>query len=288
MIAVIILNKSCNTKLFTCINSILDTTKDAKFNIYIGDTGSLPQELANIEAFIKSKQSKYCDTKIHLINIGPYNYAKNTNDIVHNYLNGEEYLVFCNNDIQFRGYILSEFMRANMQLIESNHKVGTIGCRLMYPNGLIQHDGQFAAYVGPGELTSNSQILVGHNNIGKEPFDRNNTGPIVFENDKPIATEVMGNTFALCFVSSKLFLDAGGLDESYQHCFEDLQFNLQLRVGVAGISYTNFLLRTYQYYAIHDESYSRKKFSDQYISRQDWQKLCTFIRGNCSKIIRKI
>lgn len=113
-----------------------------------------------------------------------------------------ELLLFLNNDAT-----LAENWRVMLEPF-SDDRVGIVGCRIVYPDGRLQHAGVRLFYDGHGILTAQ--------NINVE---------------QP-AGEVMAVTGACMAVRRECFDELGGFDEGFKNGYEDV--DLCLRAKKAG------------------------------------------------------
>ena len=133
-----------------------------------------------------------------------------------------------------------------MDRLVNDDKIGTVGCRLIYPqNGLIQHAGQFCRINrwlhGPDKGQA-------HLSLGHRGQHTKNT----YADWEPI----MGNTGGYMFVKRDTFVQAGKLNESYKHCFEDVEFNwMMLKMGLMNYYCDTVICK-------HYESLTRKQNID--------------------------
>lgn len=254
-ILIIIPSKDRNDLLFSCINSILIHTSPKLTNVHIRivDTGSSEENKAQIDAYIleKIKDKRFfigCDYQ------GYYNFAKNNNQAFKTFGKGMDYIVFCNNDIKFLNDVLSHMI----SVFETKENVGTVGARLHFGDGAIQHIGAFSPMV-------NSLAQPGHYG-----FMKSITGAIL---DGPQL--VPANTCALLMMKADLFNKCGGFNEDYNECFEDVQLNLT--AGILGHkNYCNLSA-----VAFHYESQTRNEDKDkQKRQNDDLTKLSRFIAAN--------
>ena len=137
-LAIIILNKSNNGLLFKCLTSIKNKTKYSNYNIYIGDTGSSDNEIKEIISFIKHNFST--EKNVKLLKYEYYNFAKTNNNIIFNHLRDEEIYLFCNNDIELIDDCITPIMSMFNEDIKDS--LGTVGVKLLFADGTIQHAGQ--------------------------------------------------------------------------------------------------------------------------------------------------
>lgn len=234
-IAIIIPSKNNLDYLSRCVESIKNKTqKTIQDNtiIYIADTGS-----ENVGDIKNTISNILVDSTINLkfIEYDYYNFSQINNDVVYNHLEDEELILFCNDDIEFVNDTLSFMINSYNK---NKNSVGTIGARLYYPNGTIQHGG-VNLYV-----LKNGTITVGHQGI-------NSTYGASFDTKK----DVFGNTGALLLVSRKRFETYGGFKET-KHCFEDVILGIKMILRKKKNIYVG------QAVAIHHESISRKKEAD--------------------------
>lgn len=147
--------------------------------------------------------------KIELIEYDYYNFAKINNDVVKNKIDADtELLLFCNNDIE----MVNDAISIMVNTYNENHKVGTVGGRLHYEDGSIQHLGISL------QVNSKNNLSITHKYLKWD-----------YENIRASKSEsyTHGNTAAFMLVAKDLFLEIGGFNEEYIECFEDVEFNLQ-------------------------------------------------------------
>ncbi|HPQ79964.1 MAG TPA: glycosyltransferase, partial [Candidatus Dojkabacteria bacterium] len=142
-----------------------------------------------------------------------------------------EYMLMLNNDIKVLNDGWLESMLEWCQLPE----VGSVGAKLYYPNGKIQHAG---VIVGAGGAAAHSHRLMDGGDFGYE-------GAIVN------VRNYLAVTGACVMVKRKLFLDMGGFDEQFDPAYQDVDFGIRL--------YERGLYNVYTPYSelIHYESVSR-------------------------------
>lgn len=261
-ILVIIPSKDRNDLLFQCIDSIITHTSKSltKVHVRIVDTGSTENTKIEIDEYVKANLDGplYIDCDYQ----GFYNFAKNNNKAFKTFGKGMDYVVFCNNDIKFLNDVLSHMV----SIYETEENVGTVGARLHFGDGKLQHIGVFCHM-------QNGLAAPGH--FG---FSKAITGSILDAKQK-----VPGNTCALMMIPAKLF-DRYKFSEEYQECFEDVQLNLQVAIG-GSINYCNLSA-----VAFHYESQSRNENPEKDVRQQsDLRRLSKFIEANKSnKFIKEV
>jgi GT2 family glycosyltransferase len=236
-LAIIILSGDTPDILFKCLRGVRANVL-VEYKIYLAYNGKSAEIEAQIRHFFKCH---FPPEHYKIVKYDFYNFAILNNDIVRNHLDaGTEYLLFCNNDVVVTGECVNEMVYL---MSTSREPLGTIGCRLLFENGRIQHDGQMVYVWSDFSLRGLTHI-----NLGSNPDE------IIY----PDTRRVLGNTFALCLCKLHLFQLVGGLNEEYQVCLEDVEFNLScLQKG-----YKNVILPS-NLYAHHFESFSRKQTAEK-------------------------
>lgn len=199
-ISIIILSKSANQLLFSCVDSILNKSSYNNYEIVVGDTGSKDEE-------IKEFRTRYTKENIKLVELGSYHFAKNNNEIVNNHISEDcELLLFCNNDIELINDAISHMVNTYNQ---NKKSVGTIGARLHYEDNTIQHSGISA------HVDEEKNIFLSHFGL-KQRY-------LYYENN----LNVIGNTAAFLMINKNLFLNIDKFSENYEECFEDVDLNIK-------------------------------------------------------------
>ena len=158
-----------------------------------------------------------------------FNYSKINNFAV-NKANGE-YIVLLNNDTEI---ISPDWLNIMVGYASQSH-VGAVGTKLLFPDDTIQHAG---IVMGKGGLA-------GHINYGKP---RNYQS---YRWDLKIPYDYAGCTAACLMFSRKKYDEVGGLEETLEVAFNDVDFNLKLLTK----GYYNVFLPGVELY--HYESKSR-------------------------------
>lgn len=265
-VSVIILTKGNLECLFNCINSVKLGTRYDNYEIIIADTGSTTKEIDTLKRYLKD--TFHVDKRCKLLQYSRYNFAKINNDIVKNHICDEtQLLLFCNDDIELINDPITYMIRF---LTLHHHEAGTVGCRLTYETGTIQHAGQtiFTYKQGDGMYLPLSIV---HRDYGLQRKECTN-----------VPEQIFSNTGAFSLILRDLFLDIGGFNENYVECFEDVEFNVEcLKKGRK-----NFYLD--YAHCVHYEAVTRKKQSDgQHIIRQNYDfnnTLTPFLQENLDHI----
>lgn len=225
-ILIMIPSKDRNDLLFQCINSIITHTHVdiANVQICIIDTGSTETNIDEINrqlVIYKDSHINVCMKK-H----GFYNFSKNNNQAFKE-MNGAsyDYVVLCNNDIKFLNDVLSRMLWT----FENEKQVGSVGARLHFEDGKIQHIG--------AHCTMNRQNGAQPGHFG---FGQVITGAILAGSQA-----VPANTAGLLMMSAALYAKYQ-LSEEYNECYEDVQLNLTL-VANGYINYCNLSAVAFHY-----------------------------------------
>lgn len=252
-LGIIIPSKNNYELLERCVKS-LQNTEYSNYKIYIADTGSLKVTIDNI------KQNLLND-KVILNQYAFYNFSKVNNDMVNNFIDKDtELILFCNDDVYIKEG--DPITRMSTIYFNNKHDIGTIGLRLHFGErsgdkvNKVQHGGVIA-------FSNGQELRISHQGLnsfwGYEPSVRR---------------DVFGNTFAFAMTPMNLWKKLGGLNEIFEECFEDVDYNLKCILN----GKTNYFIG--DEYAIHDESSSRNKSQEKLQKESlDYQKIIRIING---------
>jgi GT2 family glycosyltransferase len=211
-VAVIIPTKGNVNMLKECVDSIWEMDKYVNMKVYIADTGSTDDEKEFIRDMIR-KHSFMSDRPrtIELVEYDYYNFSSINNDMVSDKIDGDtELVLFCNNDIKLINDAITRMVNTYTQ---NKKTIGTIGARLHFGDGRIQHSG-VSVFLNQQPQTKTYFPSLTHYGL--------NSYHTYYSSKK----EVLGNTGAFLMMSKTLFNDIGGFSEQYNECFEDVQLNI--------------------------------------------------------------
>ncbi len=247
-IAIIIPTRDRADLLERCIASIERETElpsHVGYQIIIADNASKKPE--TFEFFRKLQETGHRVVSCP----GPFNFSRINNRAARK--SDGDILLFLNNDVE----IIEAGWLAALVEYAQRPKVGAVGAKLIYPNGLIQHAG---VILGLCQSAGHShQFFPEHNNW------RPSGGHM---DELLCVRECMAVTAACLMVRRDLFEKAGGFDEKFVVGFGDT--DLCLRIREAGFS------NIWTPYArlVHYESASRgKKGDDLHLHPEDIQRL---------------
>lgn len=232
---IIIPTKGKTDYLFKCLRSIIDKTS-IDYHVHVADTGSTKQEFTDIVKFLTNNFRDKRNASIYQYDY--YNFAKINNHVVKNYCDNDV-LLFCNNDIELIDSCVDE-----LYAVARDDTVGTVGCRLLFEDGSVQHAGQIAFTHRPnGWPFPQDKLEVTHRGLRTRKRFKSRES-------------VMGNTAALMCVETIKFNQVHGFNTRYNECFEDVEFNMELLLA----GYNNTYIDDYS--ATHAESVSRTKSAE--------------------------
>lgn len=165
-----------------------------------------------------------------------------------------EILLFLNDDIEVCDpHWLDEMVR--LALLDD---VGTVGCRLLYPNGALQHGGVF---------------LVDHGGGARHLFHRQLPGKGIYQELDACARETSANTGAALMITRAKFDKLGRFDEKLALVGNDIDLCLRCReAGLRNIWTPHSTL-------VHHESVSRKNKPIGKDEKSMWQRWESHFRG---------
>ena len=195
-----------------------------KIEVIIVDNGSSEENKAKVESFLEKCDFEYK----YIYAVEEFNYSK-MNNVGANVARGEV-LLLLNDDIEAEGH---EWIKT-MASYATNKGVGCVGCKLLYPDGKIQHVGISAGIDGPA-----------HKFMGEEDSVKAGAG------DNLVNKNVLAVTGACLAVRKELYDRVGGLYEELKVGYNDVDLCMNLYEN----GYRNVLLNEIK--LIHHESVSR-------------------------------
>lgn len=236
-VAIIILTKNNFDVIKRCLDSFKEKNTYTNIKFYIGDTGSDKECLSELENYLHS-----FNFKKEFLKFNYYNFAKNHNWIIKNRVK-ERFILFCNDDIELIDDSLFSFIKS------WEPDLGTIGCKLLFPDNTIQHAGQVHV------IDKKRYIWTAGHKLYKQP-------------DKKLEIEYnVGNTFAFCMTERDTYNKVGGLNEEYTQCFEDVDYNVNCILNKKRHKFIGPVS------CYHHESLSRKKTFNNEIEVEDYVRL---------------
>jgi GT2 family glycosyltransferase len=218
-VSIAILTKNSLHLIKACCDSIIQKVKYPNTTIMICDTGS---DQKNVYDYYETvKQS--CEQKgfqYKLIQLRHYQYSENYNEIS-KHVDTDFFLLQNNDTVALNDYI-SEMMEI---AVFSN--VGSVGCRMLYPDGRIQHDGQHIFQPNGQHVPGTA----GHLHLGARPEQINPKEPKI--------KIVDGNTAAGCLMRTSDYRKLNGLDVNYKDIFQDVDIMIRIPNILNTFNYCN-------------------------------------------------
>jgi GT2 family glycosyltransferase len=227
-VSVIIPTKNNYKYIVNNINSWKEHVQYPNYEIIIADTGSDEDTIKKYDEFL--------DERVKLVRYNWYNFGKINNDVVKNHVSSDtELILFCNDDIKLLNDALSRCVEI---YLANKDNVGTIGIRLHYGDGSIQHNGMIAI------IDAYNRPIFSHRELKKSDNYFNG-----------INYNSIGNTGGFMLISRDLFTGLGYFNENYLECLEDVELNLKCKLlGLNNITVSDAV-------AYHYESISRNKIA---------------------------
>lgn len=203
LISVIIPNKDHTDDLDVCLKSLYEKSSYKNFEVIIVENNSTEKE--TFEYYEKVKQ-QYENLNV-VTWTGIFNYSAINNFGV-NYAKGE-YILLLNNDVEIiNGSCLEE-----MLMFAQRKDVGAVGAKLYYSDDTVQHAGVILGLGG----------TAGH---AHKHFGRSHPGYMARAG---IAQNLTACTAACLMMRRDVFDEVGGLDESFEVAFNDVDLCMKIR-----------------------------------------------------------
>jgi GT2 family glycosyltransferase len=182
--------------LYTCLKG-LKATKYANMEVIIADDSSTDGSLEYVKRHFDG---------IRLVSM-PKNggYSKNNNNAIRYAMRSydPDYILLLNNDIVIKD---SRWISKMVSLAEKDNSIGIVGCKLLYPNGKIQHAGV---------------------EIGMFPSNRGRGEKDIGQYDS--IEELEGVTGAAMLIKKRVIKVIGLLDENFYMGYEDVDYCIMAR-----------------------------------------------------------
>lgn len=203
LISVIIPNKDHTDDLDICLKSLYEKSLYKNFEVIIVENNSTEKETFE---YYEALTQKHGNIKIVTWK-GNFNYSAINNFGV-NYAKGE-YILLLNNDVEIiNGSCLEE-----MLMFAQRKDVGAVGAKLYYSDDTIQHAGVILGLGG----------TAGH---AHKHFGRSHPGYMARAS---IAQNLTACTAACLMMRRDVFDEVGGLDESFEVAFNDVDLCMKIR-----------------------------------------------------------
>lgn len=214
LVSILIPNYEHKAELKTCLESIYSQSTYRNFEVIVIENNSKSQEIFD---YYEEIQKKWANLKVVTWD-GHFNFSA-INNYGAQFASGS-HLLLLNNDTE----VISPGWIQEMLMYSQRNDVGAVGAKLYYPDDTIQHAG-----LGIGLLT-----LAGHLHRN---FDRWHTG---YMGRLVYAQNLSGVTAACVMVSRDVWDQIGGLDETFEVAFNDVDLCMRIRKAGYLIIWTPF------------------------------------------------
>ena len=202
-VSIVIPNMDHADTLRTCISSILEKTTYENFEIVIIENNSRKEETFAYYDELKT------DPRIQIVTWeGKFNYSAINNFGVREAATGE-YILLLNNDIE----VITPDWLQEMLMFAQRPDVGAVGAMLYYPDDTIQHAGVVLGIGG----------VAGH---AHKYFPRGDFG---YMSRATIAQDLSVVTAACVMLPRTVWDEVGGLDETFEVAFNDVDLCMRIR-----------------------------------------------------------
>ena len=202
LVSIIVPTRDRVELLRTCVDSVLARSSYPAFELLVIDNQSEAPETLEYFATIAG------DPRVRVLaHDAPFNYARINNAAVAEARGSVVALL--NNDIE----VLSSDWLEEMVSIALQPGTGAVGAMLYYPDDTIQHAG----------------VVVGLGGVAGHVYSRAARGTSGHHGRAALAQDMSAVTAACLVVRTDHYLEAGGLDETLEVAFNDIDFCLRLR-----------------------------------------------------------
>jgi GT2 family glycosyltransferase len=226
LVSIIIPTKDQTELLRNAVDSILEKTSYSNYEIIILNNNSTSEQLHH---FLEEYTQRYPKLIRAVDAHFPFNFSKLMN--LGASLSAGKYLLLLNNDVE----VIDEHWLTHMVSYAQQDHIGAVGARLLYPDDTIQHAG----------------VIIGLGGIAGHAFTGQYRDDPGYFNLIQSVTNFSAVTAACLLVRKSLFDEVGGMDETFEVEYNDVDFCLQLREA----GYYNVYLPQVELY--HYESATR-------------------------------
>lgn len=190
-----------------CLTSLFANTESSDYSVMVVDN-------ASTDGSVEMVQEKF--PQVNLIrNAQNVGFSKANNQVIRFALgNGTEHILLLNNDVEIAE---PNWLKELSEVLESHSKIGIVGCKLLYPDGKIQHAG--------GVITL------------RVPFHRGEGEKDTGQYDKVEFVDYV--TGAALLIKSDVVRRIGLLDEGFSPLYyEDTDWCVRARLYGCKVAYT--------------------------------------------------
>ncbi len=204
-ISIVIANKDHAEDLQRCVDSIINKSTYANYEIIIVENNSATEE---IKELYEQYQRQHDFIKVVTFT-GAFNYSA-VNNLGVEEATGD-YILLLNNDTE----VITPGWMEELLMYAQREDVGAVGAKLYYPDKTIQHAGVVIG-LGAHRTAGHTHYKIPHQNLGY-------MGRLCY------AQNMTAVTGACLMVKKDRFEEVGGLEESFAISLNDVDFCLKLR-----------------------------------------------------------
>ena len=206
-IFVVIVNWNGKKLMHKCLSSFFTKTANPKCKVVVIDN-------ASTDGSTEMLQANFPEVEL-IKNVENAGFSRaNNQGIRHALANNAEYILLLNNDVEITD---EKWLEKLIAVFDFDNKIGIVGCKLLYPNGKIQHSGGIINLSG------------GHNR-GEGEKDTGQYDKIEFSNFV---------TGAVLMIKSDVIYKIGLLDEGFTPLYyEDVDWCVRARLCGYKVAYT--------------------------------------------------
>jgi GT2 family glycosyltransferase len=128
---IVVVNWNGKEILQKCLSSLFDNTASSEYKVVVVDN-------ASSDGSVEMLQEKFPQIKL-IKNTQNTGFSKANNQGIRFALkNGAKHILLLNNDVEITN---ARWLEVLSDVLESAPKIGIVGCKLLYPDGTIQHAG---------------------------------------------------------------------------------------------------------------------------------------------------
>lgn len=202
LVSILIPNKDHVSDLRKCIVSIQEKSSYPNYEIIVIENNSVEEKTFQYYQILERRPN------IRVVQWnGKFNYSA-INNFGYTFAKGD-YILLLNNDTE----VISPDWIQEMLMYAQRSDVGAVGAKLYYPDGTIQHGG---VVLGVGGVAA-------HLHCNRRREDLGYMGRLVFVQDLSAVTA------ACMMIPRKVWEETGGLDESFEVAFNDVDLCMRIR-----------------------------------------------------------
>ena len=212
LVSIIILNKDGLAHLKKLFRDFSKKTNYSNYEIIVVDNASQDDSVKYLKS-LNEMDIKIIENKENV------SFSKGNNDAVK--IAKGEYILLLNNDIEPTYGWLNELMGT----IIYNENVGAVGAKLVFPffDDLKQQEYSFTLQHTGDIIREKDNDLCLY-----VPQNQSRFSPDIYDNSISVNRKCISVTGAVMLTRKDIYLEVGGLDESYCYGYEDVDFNLKL------------------------------------------------------------